>query len=109
LKRHSQSHENKREFKCKVCGKGFNTSSILNTHKRLVHQIVKDFECPECEKSFETKLEVMRHLISHSQIKEFACPECGKLFKRNYNEVRRHLIIHTDKKDSKNDTTKTRL
>jgi uncharacterized Zn-finger protein len=100
---HSRSHEDKREFECKVCGKCFKTKSCLSKHQRQVHQSARNFKCPQCEKSFKTNKELKQHSIFHSEIKEFECSECGKLF-RVKSELQRHLRTHTDKKQFKCET-----
>ena len=37
LRRHQEIHENKRKYKCKVCGKGFNSSGSIIKHS-VVHE-----------------------------------------------------------------------
>ncbi len=91
---HLQSHENKREFECKVCDKAFNTKKNLSNHQRFIHLSTRNFKCPECEKSFKRIYDLKKHSIVHSEIRNFECPICGKLFKRN-SCLQSHLMTHS--------------
>ncbi len=93
---HLRIHENKRELKCTICGKAFNTRRNLARHQ-LVHQTMRNFECQECGKSFKTDYELQRHLVIHSDKRDFKCDTCKKAFKR-LRDLKRHKLIHAKRK-----------
>uniref|UniRef100_T1GZ26 C2H2-type domain-containing protein n=1 Tax=Megaselia scalaris TaxID=36166 RepID=T1GZ26_MEGSC len=91
----TQIHENKREYKCKLCPKAFNDKSDLNRHERI-HSGKTPFECEVCAVQFTKKFDLTRHRKSHSDIWELNCKFCPKRFYRK-DALMAHIKVH--KKD----------
>ena len=66
----------KRQIKCKMCSKIFETLRELNAHHRADHGIVK---CPKCDKYFSSQTSLDKHSYSHGDLR-FNCEECGRQF-----------------------------
>lgn len=63
LKEHTKSHWNK-VYTCDECGKEFNHTSNLKTHKQL-HGNEKLFDCDICGNVFRAKGNMQRHRTTH--------------------------------------------
>ncbi|GMS97569.1 hypothetical protein PENTCL1PPCAC_19744, partial [Pristionchus entomophagus] len=83
----TDDEDRKRDFKCDICGKGFDQSKTLQTHK-LTHLLDDNpkktiIECNVCRKRF-TKAEIDDHKLTHfKQAKfkrNFKCDTCGQEF-----------------------------
>ncbi len=55
---------------CNVCGKGFSTSSSLNTHRRI-HSGEKPHECQVCGKRFTASSNLYYHRMTHIKVSLF--------------------------------------
>ncbi|CAH1959525.1 unnamed protein product [Acanthoscelides obtectus] len=53
---------------CMVCGKGFSTSSSLNTHRRI-HSGEKPHQCPVCLKRFTASSNLYYHRMTHIKVR----------------------------------------
>lgn len=52
---------------CAVCGKGFSTSSSLNTHRRI-HSGEKPHQCQVCGKRFTASSNLYYHRMTHIKV-----------------------------------------
>ena len=102
LLRHKAVHDNKRQFKCDVCLKGFNNIVVLRTHK-LVHSERK-YGCNYCGKKFKRNCHLKSHIISfHSEeinvskfrnLRLHKCTYCSKTLS-NKTRLAIHIRRHT--------------
>jgi Zinc finger, C2H2 type len=53
---------------CEVCGKGFSTSSSLNTHRRI-HSGEKPHQCGVCGKRFTASSNLYYHRMTHIKVR----------------------------------------
>lgn len=89
FKKHFPTYQ--QSFVCNICEQKFNTKTILNSHKKIDHNINKkdndNFKCDLCIQSFLTK----RSYISHIRKKhtKYKCEECHC----QYNQ-KRNLLVH---------------
>jgi uncharacterized C2H2 Zn-finger protein len=60
------------DFECYVCDKKFASTSILNRHKRKVHNLALegDLKCPLCESSYKSRIDLDVHLLKEHEIKQ---------------------------------------
>ncbi|XP_071995377.1 uncharacterized protein [Engystomops pustulosus] len=91
------NREDKRQFSCPECGKGFDHKSNLVNHQRSHTSVKSSFSCTECGKCFNKKSLLVNHQRTHTGEKPFVCTECGKCFSANSNLLK-HLRIHTGEK-----------
>ncbi|XP_013406330.1 zinc finger protein 358 isoform X4 [Lingula anatina] len=80
-------------YVCSVCGKGFSTLIILNSHK-TEHWWRKDKneknECPVCNKLFSRTANLKQHMKHVHGNTRFKCPHCRKELSR-HNVLRKHF------------------
>ena len=98
---HQQVHENKKNFFCDTCGKGFFRKHQILTH--VYSHVAKDlrekhFQCDLCDKSFHIYKSLRLHekFTHHSGEYLYKC-ECGKAY-NNPGSLRQHKRIKHDKK-----------
>merc|ERR1711920_1003147 len=72
-------HQNKVNFKCDECGKGFYDKTKYDDHCRM-HRGIK-YECNQCHRSFVEKSGLIKHIErKHEKKRNFKCDECGAKF-----------------------------
>ena len=81
--------ENKRSYKCSVCGAKKRSMQLLNEHHKLHHRLQM---CGICGRVFELATSLNRHMYSHEEM----CFECEKCdFKCHFeSELMSHNIVH---------------
>merc|ERR550539_333769 len=74
-------HHDGNGFKCDQCDVSYSNLSMINDHKRVIHEKMKDYICEPCTKAFGAKknLIVHRNLV-HFKIKAYSCIYCQKRF-----------------------------
>ncbi|PIK62579.1 putative zinc finger protein [Apostichopus japonicus] len=93
--------EEKKNFTCDKCGKGFTKEGNFQRHLREHEKgtLPQDnvFSCDVCSKEFGLERHLLRHKRIHTGEKPFQCTECGKQF-RDSSYIRRHMRIHAGHK-----------
>lgn len=86
-------HLSNKIYKCKTCGKKFETEEKRNNHS-LIHKAEKKYKCNKCTKSYTIKSDLVKHTLRIHQVGTFplACSICRKGFIRS-DHLRVHEII----------------
>ena len=78
--KHVQSHN----FQCNICGKLFDTKSVLLKHESECHNLpamMGKYKCNHCDKSYYTLRALERHARLHPAAqKQYMCEICGMSF-----------------------------
>ena len=75
--------ESGRLYRCKICNKGFNYGTGVETHYYRYHEKVKRFNCNDCGKLFNSKETLKKHnkLVHGSEdVKKIKCEFCDETF-----------------------------
>ncbi len=98
-----------RRFKCDSCSLSYSYKSVLNRHKRVVHEGVKDLDCPKCDKKFGFLTRLRKHCLRFHgidrqsfkaiRVKETLkkCEICDKIF-ASRNGYIGHMKAHEKEK-----------
>lgn len=89
-----EQHNIAEEYICDVCGKIFNHSSNLASHRRT-HLKERSWCCEQCPKRFKTSTILKKHVTVHHDSKTYVCPEpgCG-IHLRNRLTFDSHKKVH---------------
>ncbi|CAH2303050.1 zinc finger PLAGL2 [Pelobates cultripes] len=106
LKNHLQTHNpNKEALQCPECSKHYSTKHGHRRHLALHAAASGDLSCKLCLQVFRDSQSVLEHLKSHSRRasgaskeKKYPCEHCDRCFYTR-KDVRRHLVVHTGRKD----------
>ena len=107
LKNHLKIHDpQKKMFECSECNKQYASSHSYRVHQSFHAAERGERSCQMCKKEFESKEALVTHIKYHlgaktpkeNEEKKQTCPLCDKLFSTK-KDVRRHLIVHTKKRD----------
>lgn len=107
LKNHLHTHDpNKEAFTCAECGKSYNTKLGFRRHQALHAAHRGELTCQVCMRPFPNTTLLLEHLRAHagksatstSKEKRHQCEHCERRFYTR-KDVRRHLVVHTGRKD----------
>ncbi|CAH2258339.1 jg10540 [Pararge aegeria aegeria] len=84
MTKHLEIHGEKK-YACDVCGYNTYTIEVMRRHV-LTHVPDKPHKCPLCERSYIQKVQLQRHMKTHSGI---CCTLCGESFK-----TEAKLLVH---------------
>ncbi|XP_058025114.1 zinc finger protein 397-like [Ahaetulla prasina] len=93
---HKKTHSEEKRFTCMECGKTFSYNHYLIRHQRI-HTGERPYKCMECGKTFTCSTHLKCHKRIHTGEKPYQCMECGKTFTRN-THLNIHKRIHTGEK-----------
>jgi DNA-directed RNA polymerase subunit RPC12/RpoP len=88
-------HKNEQKYCCNTCDKSFNTTTLLNAHKKTHNP--KKHTCDSCNKSFVRNINLKIHNTTKSHIdkisgyKKYKCTICIQGF-NSYNKLGDHYI-----------------
>ncbi|XP_071835998.1 uncharacterized protein [Apostichopus japonicus] len=105
LKNHLHTHDpNKVLFRCTECGKVYNTKPGYKKHIAMHAAASGELVCKICERECENTEALLQHIKSHSgkssvtKEKKHQCEHCDRKFYTR-KDVRRHMVVHTGRKD----------
>jgi KRAB domain-containing zinc finger protein len=91
LSEHLLSHAED-EFKCKFCGKHFNSRGHFTEHLRS-HSSVRPHKCHVCHKGFIARRHLAKHLRIHMNNRRYRCTFCSRNFSTQ-TTLHNHLKAH---------------
>lgn len=65
LKYHMPTHDGRRRFRCSICAARFTLKSSMLKHKNHVHKRLRPYVCPRCGKGFDSASRLERHRREH--------------------------------------------
>ncbi len=99
LERHFRKHVGSAAYHCRVCGKSFLRSDLLNLHMNNKHggvervKKLEQFKCTECGAQYANKYNLEGHINSiHKKESPFLCQKCPAKFAKRHD-----LYIHSRK------------
>lgn len=106
LKNHLHTHDpHKEAFGCQECGKTYNTKLGFKRHLALHAANSGDLTCQVCLQPFPSTAVLLEHLKIHAgkssagtKEKKHCCEHCERRFYTR-KDVRRHMVVHTGRKD----------
>ncbi|XP_055684229.1 zinc finger protein 208-like [Lutzomyia longipalpis] len=93
---HEKRKENQRKFLCELCGKTFNSCSVMRQHEENCGKSPQ-YQCDQCQKFFTTAGTLKSHKVTHSGVRAFPCQFCDKKFFKKHQALV-HERIHTGEK-----------
>lgn len=97
--KHSETHNESRDWKCDKCPKRFRNKIFLQRHTR-VHSDEKPVKCERCNKRFRSKTYLDEHILLHDNIKNHVCEICSKSFVSKSKMKSHQKMTHEAKTDA---------
>ena len=96
LQYHMKTHSNQADYKCNVCGDKFKYKQSMRLHIKRQHNqdYIRPAACTYCSYRAHTKLELSRHLTTHTHERRYECQVCQKKFSTKEHQKRHLRIIH---------------
>ena len=90
-----EKHQEQMIFRCFKCGKGFESSQLLDEHKKGQGEKCVKSICKTCDLECLSHFHLKKHMRTHTEavVKSHLCPECGKAFKCP-GQLKDHLDTH---------------
>ena len=91
-----QSHENKREDVCEICGQKFTSRGNLNKHIQYIHNRKEnEVECEICKKKYANSIYLKANIDNvHERKNAKSCSICGDNFVSRFGYANHMLSIH---------------
>ena len=95
LKTHMKLHIGSREFACHLCDKAYPRADTLKRHILSFHENKRLYKCDVCGKSFKGHIrDHMRTHAEDRDEKPFGCSQCGARFNQR-SQLTVHMRVHT--------------
>ncbi|KAJ8925017.1 hypothetical protein NQ315_001183 [Exocentrus adspersus] len=94
---HMRTEHRNKEFFCKECNKSCSNKVNLNRHMETHTKNVLREICPECGKGFHYRGGLFYHMRIHRGERKHMCSYCGHKFV-NTSCLKSHMLIHTGEK-----------
>lgn len=98
LEIHMVKHTLIKDYICEICGASYRLRHHLVLHQKQIHENKREFKCNLCERTFNTVAFLNKHMIAHKKERKHICDTCGSGFKWRKNLVE-HLKLHLDTKN----------
>ena len=99
LRDHKDIHSREKLYSCDACGKAFAQLPGLRAHKKHIHEGMKYKPrnippCDQCGKTLSSKVNLLKHKLSHANDNTFICDQCGKVFSHEHS-LKEHKLVHS--------------
>ena len=95
LKTHMKLHVGTREFACHLCDKAYPRADTLKRHILSFHENKRLYKCDVCGKSFKGHIrDHMRTHAEDREEKPFGCSQCGARFNQR-SQLTVHMRVST--------------
>ncbi|XP_035909058.1 zinc finger protein 850-like [Anopheles stephensi] len=101
LKAHLQTHSERKDHACDVCGASFHNKGLLKRHRRALHSTELLFECKHCSKKFAVVEKLKIHQRVHTGERPFECTFCPRTFLHFSDRKRHEMATHTGERPFK--------